>query len=249
MLPSIQMSKSRRLSVVIPAYNEASRIGPTLDVLLAYLRSRGKFFEVLVVDDGSADETVGVVERRNDSEVKVLALAVNRGKGAAVRRGVEESTGEFILIIDADLATPIEDLERLEPFARNGHVVVCGSRALTDSAIRIRQPFYREHMGKIFNLIIRLLGLTNFHDTQCGFKLLRAREAREIFALSRIDRFAFDVEILYLAKQLGFKTAEVPVVWKHVPESRVRAVLDSTRMLRDVIALRLRSGGTRRPRS
>ena len=96
---------------------------------------------------------------------------------------------------------------------------------------------------------IRLLGLTNFHDTQCGFKLLRAGEAREIFARSRIDRFAFDVEILYLANQLGFKTAEVPVAWKHVPESRVRAVLDSTRMLRDVIALKLRSGGTRRPRS
>ena len=150
------MSESRPLSVVIPAYNEASRIGPTLDALLAYLRSRGKFFEILVVDDGSVDETVGVVERRNDSEVKVLSLAVNRGKGAAVRRGVEESTGEFILITDADLATPIEDLERLEPFARNGHVVVCGSRALTASAIRIRQPFYREHMGKIFNLIIRL---------------------------------------------------------------------------------------------
>jgi len=205
------MSESPRLSVVIPAYNEATRIGPTLDRVLAYIRSRGEPFEVLVVDDGSVDGTAETVERRGDSEVRVLVLAANQGKGAAVRRGVEESTGEFILITDADLAAPIEDLERLEPFARNGHAVVCGSRALAESEIRIRQPFYRDRMGKMFNFIIRALGLSSFHDTQCGFKLLRAEEAREIFARTHIDRFAFDVEILYLAEQLGFKTAEVPV--------------------------------------
>ena len=193
------------------------------------------------------DGTAETVERRGDSEVRVLVLAANQGKGAAVRRGVEESTGEFILITDADLAAPIEDLERLEPFARNGHAVVCGSRALAESEIRIRQPFYRDRMGKMFNFIIRALGLSSFHDTQCGFKLLRTEEAREIFARTHIDRFAFDVEILYLAEQLGFKTAEVPVSWQHVPESRVHAVLDSARMLWDVIALRLRAGGMRSP--
>ena len=239
------MSESARLSVVIPAYNEATRIGPTLDRVLAYMRSRGEPFEVLVVDDGSVDGTAETVERRGDSEVRVLVLAANQGKGAAVRRGVEESTGEFILITDADLAAPIEDLERLEPFARNGHAVVCGSRALAESEIRIRQPFYRDRMGKMFNFIIRSLGLSSFHDTQCGFKLLRAGEAREIFARAHIDRFAFDVEILYLADQLGFKTAEVAVSWQHVPESRVHAVLDSARMLWDVIALRLRARGIR----
>ena len=239
------MSESPRLSVVIPAYNEATRIGPTLDRVLAYMTSRGESFEVLVVDDGSADETISTVARREDAEVRVLVLGANKGKGAAVRRGVEESTGELILITDADLAAPIEDLERLEPFARNGHAVVCGSRALAESDIRIRQPFYRDRMGKMFNFIVRSLGLSTFHDTQCGFKLLRAGEAREIFARAHIDRFAFDVEILYLAEQLGFKTAEVPVSWQHVPESRVHAVLDSARMLWDVIALRLRAGGIR----
>ncbi len=239
------MSESPRLSVLIPAYNEASRIGPTLDRVLEYMRSRGESFEVLVVDDGSVDGTAKAVERRGDSEVRVLSLPSNRGKGAAVRRGVEESSGEFILVMDADLSAPIEDLERLAPLARNGHSVVCGSRALPESDIRTRQPFYRDRMGKSFNFIIRCLGLSRFHDTQCGFKLLRAREAREIFARCHIDRFAFDVEILYLAEQLGFKTAEVPVSWQHVPESRVHAIWDSARMLFDVVALRLRAGGNR----
>jgi len=191
------------------------------------------------------DGTAETVERRGDSEVRVLVLAANRGKGAAVRRGVEESTGEFILITDADLAAPIEDLERLEPYARDGHAVVCGSRALAQSEILIRQPFYRDRMGKIFNSIIHLLGLSRFHDTQCGFKLLRADEAREIFTRAHIDRFAFDVEILYLADRLGFKTVEVPISWQHVPESRVHVVRDSARMLWDVIGLRLRGRGIR----
>ena len=234
------MSAKPHLSVVIPAYNEAARIGLTLDRVLAYMRDRGQPFEILVVDDGSEDGTAEAVERQGDSEVRLIPLTANQGKGAAVRRGVEQSRGEFILLSDADLAAPIEDLERLEPFARNGHAVVCGSRALAESDIRVRQPFYRDRMGKIFNFIIRSLGLTGFHDTQCGFKLFRAREAREIFSRSRIHRFAFDVEILYLADQLGFRTVEVPVSWRHVPESRVHAVRDSVRMLWDVVALRLR---------
>jgi dolichyl-phosphate beta-glucosyltransferase len=235
------MSARPHLSIVIPAYNEAARIGSTLDRVLAYMRSRGRPFEILVVDDGSVDGTVEAVQRRGDSEVSVIPLASNQGKGAAVRRGVEQSRGEFILVTDADLATPIEDLERLEPSARNGHAVVCGSRALAESEIRVRQPFHRDRMGKIFNLIIRGLGLTTFHDTQCGFKLLRTREAQEIFSRSLIRRFAFDVELLYIARRLGFRTAEVPVSWQHVPESRVHAVFDSARMLWDVIALRLRA--------
>ena len=242
------MSENPRFSIVIPAYNEAMRIGPTLDRVLAYMRSREESFEVLVVDDGSADETASTVAGRGESEVRVIVLAANKGKGAAARRGVEESRGELILITDADLAAPIEDLEQLEPFARNGHAVVCGSRALVESDIRVRQPFYRDRMGKTFNFIIRALGLSSLHDTQCGFKLLCADEAHEIFARARIDRFAFDVEILYLANQLGYKVAEVPVSWQHVPESRVHAVWDSARMLWDVLALRLRAGGIRSSR-
>lgn len=227
------------LSVVIPAYNEVVRIGSTLDVLLPYLRSRRFPFEVLVVDDGSVDGTIDAVEQRSDSEVTVIPMVRNQGKGRAVRLGVERSKGEFILVTDADLSVPIEDLERLEPYARNGHAVVCGSRGLAESDIRVRQTFYREQMGRIFNFIVRCLGLSSFHDTQCGFKLLRAREAREIFSHCRIQRFAFDVELLFVAHALGYQTTEVPISWRHVPESRVRPGRDAARMLWDVIGLRL----------
>jgi dolichyl-phosphate beta-glucosyltransferase len=235
------MSDEPHLSIVVPAYNEVARIGPTLDRVLAYMRSRGTPFEVLVVDDGSSDGTAAAVERRDDSELRVIRLASNQGKGAAVRWGVGESRGELILVTDADLSVPIEDLERLESFEQQGYTVVCGSRALSESSVLVHQPFYREQMGKIFNLIIHLLGLSSFRDTQCGFKLLRAREAREIFARSRIRRFAFDVELLFLAGQLGFRSIEVPVSWRHVPESRVHVVWDSARMLWDVLVLRLRT--------
>ena len=227
------------LSVVIPVYNEVVRIGSTLNLLLSYLRSRRFPFEVLVVDDGSVDGTIDAVEQRGDSEVMVIPMVRNQGKGRAVRLGVERSKGEFILVTDADLSVPIKDLERLEPYARNGCAVVCGSRGLAESDIRVHQNVYREQMGKIFNLIVRCLGLSSFHDTQCGFKLLRAREAREIFSHCRIQRFAFDVELLFVARALGYQTAEVPISWRHVPESRVRPVRDAARMLWDVIELRL----------
>jgi dolichyl-phosphate beta-glucosyltransferase len=242
------------LSVVIPAYNEAARIGATLDSLLPYLRSRGFRFEVLVVDDGSVDETIVAVEQRCDSEVTVISMVQNQGKGRAVRKGVERSNGEFILVTDADLSVPIEDLERLESYARNGHAIVCGSRGLAESDIRVRQTFYREQMGRIFNVIVRCLGLSRFRDTQCGFKLLRAREAREILSLCRIQRFAYDVELLFVARTLGFQIIEVPITWRNVPDSRVHPAKDAARMLWDVLGLRLRrihwqSGGSSIPRS
>jgi dolichyl-phosphate beta-glucosyltransferase len=232
-------SETVHLSVVIPAYNEAKRIHATLNSLIAYLRSRARPFEVLVVDDGSTDDTAGEVKGRPDPELKLIPCSVNQGKGAAVRRGVAASRGELILLSDADLATPIEELSRLEARLGDGVAVVCGSRGLPDSRIVARQPPYRELMGKTFNHIVRRLGLSDFRDTQCGFKLFRAAAARDIFSRCRVDGFAFDVEALYLARRLGYLAVELPVAWRHVPESRVHPLGDAARMLWDSLRIRL----------
>jgi len=226
------------LSVVVPAYNEAARIQPTLDRIFNHLRRRGRPFEVLVVDDGSTDGTAERVDERAEPELRVIRSPRNEGKGAAVRRGVIASRGGLVLLTDADLSTPIEALERLEALLSEGAALVCGSRGLAASNIVEHQPFYRERMGKTFNRLVRLLGLTSFRDTQCGFKLFRGEAARDIFSRSRLNGFAFDVEVLYLARRLGYRALEVPVDWRHVPESRVHPLKDSARMLRDVIRLR-----------
>ena len=227
------------LSVVIPAYNEQSRIHPTLDRVLAYLRGRRQPFEVILVDDGSTDLTADAVARRADPEIVVMRSARNRGKGAAVRRGVLASRGAVVLVTDADLSAPVEELDRLETTLAAGSDVACGSRGLRASEIVTSQPVYRRQMGNTFNHILRLLALTSLRDTQCGFKLFRSEAAHDIFSRCTIDGFAFDVECLYLAERLGYRIAEVPVSWSHVPESRVHIAKDSARMLRDALKIRL----------
>ena len=226
------------LSVVIPAYNEASRIHFSLDRLLAYLRRRQRPFEVLVVDDGSRDDSAAQVRGRSDPEVRVIQLSPNRGKGAAVRCGISVAAGELILITDMDLSTPIEELERFEAALADGVSWVIGSRAISDS-----QPYYRQFMGRTFNLVVRGLRLSSYRDTQCGFKLCRAAPARDVFSRCGVDGFAFDVETLYLATRLGYKTMDLLVTWQHVPESRVRPLRDSAQMLWDIFRIRLRAYG------
>jgi dolichyl-phosphate beta-glucosyltransferase len=232
------------LSVVIPAYNEASRLGDTLERVLAYLERRGAPFEVLVVDDGSADNTVEVAHEYGHRGVWVLELARNRGKGAALRHGVVASSGDKVLLCDADLSTPIQELERLEPRLREAHLVL-GSRGVEDSRIGIHQPPHREMMGKLFNLLIRLLGFGSFRDTQCGFKLLRGAVARELFPALTIERFAYDVELVWEARRRGLRVVEVGVEWHNSPVSRVRPWHDAPQMFRDV--LRIRFGRRRAP--
>ena len=227
------------LSVVIPAYNEAHRIEPTLEKVVGYLRRRGTSFEVLVVDDGSHDTTARLAEQFTGQGVWVLKLTMNRGKGAALRHGVVASRGERVLLCDADLSTPIEELERLEPYLERADVVL-GSRAAAGARVEKHQPFYREMMGKTFNLIIRLLGFGGFRDTQCGFKLLEGDVARELFPEMTIDRFAYDVELVADAQRAGYTVVEVGVEWHDSPSSRVRPVRDSWRMFADVVRLRLR---------
>jgi dolichyl-phosphate beta-glucosyltransferase len=227
------------LSLVIPAYNEASRIGPTLEKIIAYLARRGEACEIIVVDDGSGDGTAATARDaiRGWPRARVLSLPKNRGKGYAVREGVLASSGRAILYSDSDLSAPIEELDKLLPDLDRGYDAVIGSRALPGSDIRIRQSALRESMGKAFNLLVRLLVLPGVRDTQCGFKLLRREVALDVFGRLRIRGFAFDVEALALCRKMGYKVKETPVVWMNSPPSRVRIVRSSAGMLRDLLRI------------
>lgn len=240
------MANAIWLTVVIPAYDEEQRLGTTLAEVTRYLEARGDDFEVLVVDDGSQDQTAAVVQRFDDRRVRLLALPHNRGKGAALRYGVGASRGDWILLCDADLSTPIEDLELLERHGETSQVIL-GSRATAESDITRHQPVHRELMGKTFNVILRLLGLVSVRDSQCGFKLLRGDVGRELFAQLTIDRFAYDVELVCLARDRGLRVVEQGVRWANSASSRVHPVRDSLNMLLDVLRLRWRRrfGGRR----
>lgn len=210
------------LSVVIPVYNEESRIGQTLEGILAYLKNRC-FFEVVVVDNGSGDRTVSLVNgyAQRHPEVRLICQPGPLGKGAAVRRGVLEAQGERILFSDADLSAPIVEVEKLLSAIESGADVAIASRALPGSEILIPQPWRRRMAGWAFRWVTKAFFQLPFADTQCGFKCFKRQAALEIFSRSRIDGFAFDVEALLLAKRLGFLVAEIPVQWADNPESKV----------------------------
>jgi len=235
--PRARAAGSVDLSVVIPAFNEASRLGETLQRVLPYLERRGRSFEVLVVDDGSADATVEVASEYTHRGVWVLELSRNRGKGAALRHGVVASSGAKVLLCDADLSTPIEELEKLEPRLAEAKLVL-GSRDVDGAQVELHQPWHRELMGKVFNLLIRALGFGDFRDTQCGFKLMDGAAARDLFPALTVERFAYDVELVWEAQRRGWPVVEVGVVWRDSPVSRVRPLADAPRMLRDVLRVR-----------
>jgi dolichyl-phosphate beta-glucosyltransferase len=225
------------ISVVIPAYNEETRLRDTLPRIVEYLSARGESFEILVVDDGSSDGTARVADEQARPEIRVLLLGSNRGKGAAARAGVLASRGSRVLLTDADLSTPIFELEKLEPLLAEAPVVI-GSRASAEASIERRQAIHRRLMGKAFNRILHLLGLcTDFADTQCGFKLIEGQTARRLFTEIRIEGFAYDMELLELALMHGLQIREVGVLWINSPASRVRLIADSLFMLRDSIGL------------
>ena len=230
------------LSVVIPAFNEARRIGPSLERVSDFLQGRGTPYEILVADDGSTDGTSAVVVDAEVPHAKVLKSLRNQGKGAAVRRGVLASVGRRVLLSDADLSTPIEDLAKLEERLAVAPVVL-GSRAVKDSQVLKHQPMYRELMGKTFNKLIRLAGVWGIQDTQCGFKLLDGEVARRLFEEIVTPGFAFDVELVWLARRAGFEVAEVGVRWVNSPDSRVRPLIDPARMLFEICLFRWRHRG------
>jgi dolichyl-phosphate beta-glucosyltransferase len=228
------------LSVVIPAYNEEQRLQSSLERVVAYLDAQPYSSEVLVVDDGSTDKTATIARNYagEHATVRILRYIPNRGKGHAVRIGMSEADGKLMLLCDADLSTPIEDLEKLLPFIDEGYDVVIGSRALPDSDLRVHQPWLRERLGRTFNLLVRLLGVRGFADTQCGFKLFTRRAARDVFPQLFTDRWAFDVEALLVARMMGYTIREVPVTWINSPASKVNVWRDAYSTLKDLLRIR-----------
>ena len=209
------------LSVVIPAYNESLRLTQTLTRCVAFLTSWGKTWELLVVDDGSTDDTAAIVERAAavDSRVRLLRGA-HGGKGSAVRLGMLAATGQWRLFADADLSMDLDELPKF--FDEPAEVAVASREA--PGAQRIGEPMTRHLIGRVFNLCVRMLVVPGIHDTQCGYKLFSAAAAKDLFATGRLNGFAFDVELLFLARRAGLTIREVPVTWRHKPGSRVRTL-------------------------
>jgi dolichyl-phosphate beta-glucosyltransferase len=237
-----------QLSVVIPAFDEEGRIERTLQGAMDYLARRHPSFELLVVDDGSRDRTRELARRFEieDTRVRVVSLPENLGKGAAVRHGVMASRGDRVLVMDADLATPMDELEKLSAALDRGADVAIGSRGMPGSELRRSQGKIRETMGKTFNAIVQRVVLSGIRDTQCGFKLWRGDVARSVFGEASVDRYAFDVETLLVALDRGLRVDEVAVAWAHDPDSKVSPVGDAAQMLVDVVRLRLKRGNRTR---
>jgi len=229
------------LSVIIPAFNEEARIPATIRRVAKYVEDSFREYEIIVVDDGSTDRTVDAVRSlaRDIGRIKLLQNGVNRGKGFSVKQGVQAASGNIILMTDADLSTPIEEIEKLLVWIERDFDVVIGSRGLKESDIVLRQPWYREKMGRIFNVLVSTLVMQGFKDTQCGFKIFRADVAKELFRRSVVEGFGFDVEVLFLAGKLGFRIKEVPVRWINSPDSRVKVLSAPLRMFVDLLAIRL----------
>jgi dolichyl-phosphate beta-glucosyltransferase len=226
-----------QLSVVIPAFNEAARLPSTLAAIKRFLDATSLSHEILVVDDGSSDDTGARAQAALPGGVRVLRNETNHGKGFSVRRGMLEAAGARRLMSDADLSTPIEELPRLMQKLDDGFDVAIASRALPGAQVVVHQPYFRENVGRLFNLMAQALLLPGLHDTQCGFKLWSGEAAREGFARARVDGFSFDVEVLYLARRRGRKIAEVPVTWRNDAASRVTLLRGSTAFL-DLLRIR-----------
>jgi dolichyl-phosphate beta-glucosyltransferase len=235
---------NRSLSIVIPAYNEASRLPGTLRKVEDFLNAGAwNFHEILVVDDGSTDETAQLADQfaAANPNIRVLRNPGNRGKGYSVRHGMLEAKGDWCLFSDADLSAPIEELDKLwNAVARNTVEIAIGSRAVDRSLIGIHQPGLRENAGKFFNWVMRRTIGLDISDTQCGFKLFRADAARKIFSRQLLERFGFDVEVLYIGHKLGCRIAEVPVRWNHVEGSKV-GMFTGLRAFEELVEIRLNS--------
>lgn len=241
MKETAEIGRTPDLSIVIPAYDEQDRIGPSLERILDYARRSRREVEILVVDDGSNDRTASMAHAALGPEPRgrVLSNGRNRGKGYSVRHGVLESTAKTVLVTDADLSTPIEEADRLLGELESlGHGIVIGSRGLPSARVEIHQTALREMMGKTFNRIVRSLTGLPFRDTQCGFKLMTRADVAPIFAKCRVDGFSYDVELLYVAVRRGVPIKEVPVIWRNAPGSKVGILTDPIRMLRDVLKIR-----------
>ena len=230
-------------SIIIPAYNESSRIRPTLDEILRYSQEHNWNVEIVVVSDGSRDDTVAIIleYQKVHPQIHLVENPGNHGKGYSVRNGMLHARGDICLFTDADLSSPISEAQKLFDAIASGADVAIGSRWLRAELQTERQPLYRQLLGRIFNLALRLILGLNFADTQCGFKAFRREAAQRIFPLQRIERWGFDPEILFLARKLGFKVKEVPVVWAHSEGTRLHPFRDGLRMFVEVLHIRWNS--------
>jgi len=230
-----------KLSVIIPAFNEAERLPATLDEAYKWLTQTFlDDFEIIVVDDGSSDTTVEKTQQMiaDKPQLKVLVQPENRGKGAAVKRGMLEACGDIRLFMDADHSTHIRETEKVLNAIEKGAEVVIASRQHPESDISLHQSWLREHMGQSFNFIMRSIVGLDIQDTQCGFKAFSAQSAQAIFTHQKLEGFSFDVELIFLASRLGYKLVEIPVEWINEPNSRVRMIADPLLMFADVLRLR-----------
>ncbi len=231
---------ARTYSIVVPAYNEAQRISATLDKLLAYLAAQHWQAEVVVVNDGSHDQTAALVRdyAQRNSSVRLVENPGNCGKGYSVRHGMTEARGDVLLFSDADLSSPIYEAPKLFAALEQGADVAIGSRWLRRELQTERQPFYRQLFGRIFNLLLRVILGLRFKDTQCGFKAFTRHAAQEIFSRQQIERWGFDPELLFLAKKMGLRVAEVPVEWAHDERSKISPLRDGIRMFLEMLTIR-----------
>jgi glycosyltransferase involved in cell wall biosynthesis len=227
-------------SIILPAYNEGVRIAGTLEKILAYSKKRGWDAEVLVVNDGSTDNTCEIVRSyaAGNPTLRLINNPGNRGKGYSVRNGMVRAHGDILLFSDADLSSPIEEADKLFAAIEDGADIAIGSRWLKPELQAQRQPLLRQILGRIFNLALRIILGLNFKDTQCGFKAFSRPAAEAIFPLQQIERWGFDPEILYLAKKFGFGIREVPVIWSHREGTRINPLRDGMRMFAEVLRIR-----------
>lgn len=236
------------MSLVVPAFNEESRLPPSLAVIRGVLDEAARSYEVIVVDDGSRDRTADLVEEARLSwpELQLIVFERNQGKGAAVRAGMLAASGSLRLFSDADLSTPLAEMRKLEAAISAGAGVAIGSRALPGSQVELHQPWHRELMGKTYNQVLRRLLLPGVRDSQCGFKMFTAAAAVSCFAPLETPGFGFDAEVLLRARRSGISVAEIPIVWRNSIGTRVSSVRDGGQMLAGVVRLRRSLGRDRR---
>jgi dolichyl-phosphate beta-glucosyltransferase len=227
-------------SIIIPAYNESRRIVPTLNKVLTYLAEQGWDAELIVVNDGSRDDTAEVVRRfvEKNLMMRMVENPGNRGKGYSVRNGMLNARGDVVLFSDADLSSPIQEAGKLFEAIANGADVAIGSRWMNAELQTERQPLYRQLFGRLFNVMLRVVLGLKYKDTQCGFKAFTAAAARAIFPLQTIARWSFDPELIFLAQKQGLKVVEVPVRWAHDEKTTISPLRDGTRMFFEVLKIR-----------
>jgi dolichyl-phosphate beta-glucosyltransferase len=228
------------LSIIIPAYNEEKRLGRTFDIIIDFLQKAGQEWEIVVHDDGSRDGTAALV-RRYSAQHGCIRLSEgdrNRGKGNAVKQAMLAARGQWLLLTDADLSTPMEEFDKLWPWTQQGFEIVIGSRKIAGAQIEVKQPWLRQHMGLAYSYLSKWFLATPVLDFTCGFKLFRGDAAEAVFRRSLIERWGYDSEVLFIAHRLGYKIKEVPVVWRNDPATKVRLGSDTFSAARELLQIR-----------